>query len=118
MNSNILAYAIYLSATLYIIYWLGRLFHRNGRIFILQLYEGNAEATDTINNILLVAYYLFNIGYAFLMLRYWEKVTTTAALIASLSSNLGRLILILALTHYSNLFLIYRLSRKHHTFTS
>lgn len=117
MNSNIIAYIIYISATVYIIYWLGRLFHRNGRVFILQLYEGDAEATDTINNILLLAYYLFNIGYAFLKLRTWEQVRSPALLISSVGYNLGLLILILAVTHYFNMLLIYFLSKKHHTFT-
>lgn len=117
MNSNIIAYIIYIVFTLYIIYWLGRQFHRNGRVFILQLYQDDKDATDTINNILLVAYYLFNIGYAFLKLKAWEKVLSTAQLISSLSYHLGILILILALTHYFNMLIIYFLSKKHHTFT-
>lgn len=117
MNSNIIAYLIYIIVTLYIIYWLGRMFHRNGRVFILQLYEGDTEATDTINNILLIAYYLFNIGYAFLKLRTWEKVWSAAQLVSSLSHHLGLLILILAVTHYFNMLLLYFLSKKHHTFT-
>jgi hypothetical protein len=117
MNSNIIAYIIYIAATLYIIYWLSKVFHRNGRVFILQLYTGDTEATDTINNILLIAYYLFNIGYAFLQLKTWEPIRSPAQLISSLSYNLGLLILILAVTHYFNMLLIYILSKKHHTFT-
>ena len=117
MNSNILAYVIYLAATLYIIYWLGKVFHRNGRVFILQLFNGDAEGTDTINNILLVAYYLFNIGYAFLRLKTWQPIRAPAQLISSLGYNLGLLILILAITHYFNILLIYILSKKQHTFT-
>lgn len=119
MNSNILAYMIYIGITLFIIYRIGQLFHQNGRVFILQLYRGDTKTCDTINNILLLAYYLFNMGYAFVTLRYWEKVLSTSQLIASLGEHIGILILILATTHYFNMFLIYRLSKKHHkTFTS
>jgi len=113
MNHNIVAYIIYISLTVYIIAWVGRLFHRNGRTFILQLYKGDAPATDTINNLLLVAYYLFNTGYAFLKLRNWEKVWSPAQLITSLSHHIGVLVLILAVTHYFNMLLIYLLSKKH-----
>ena len=113
MNQNILAYIIYISITIYIIVWVGRLFHRNGRLFILQLYKGDADGTDTVNNILLLAYYLFNIGYAFLKLKTWEVVADAAGLIASLAYYLGTLILILAVTHYFNMLIIYFLSKKH-----
>lgn len=119
MNSNILAYIFYIVITLFIIYRIGKMFHQNGRIFILQLYRGDAPATDTINNILLVAYYLFNMGYAFVTLRYWEKVVSVGQLITSLGEHIGILVLILAITHYFNMFTIYQLSKKHDkTFTS
>jgi magnesium-transporting ATPase (P-type) len=118
MNSNITAYIIYITLTIYIIFWIGRMFHRNGRVFILQLYHGDVQGTDTINNILLIAYYLFNIGYAFMRLRMWEEIRSPDELISSIGYHLGLLILILAVTHYFNMLIIYFLSKKHKTFTS
>lgn len=112
MNYNILAYIIYLSIMIFIIVYVGRLFYNNGRVFILGLFKGNAEQTDNLNKILLLAYYLFNIGYAFTKLHYWTKVTDTALLISSLSSNLSLLILMLALMHYFNMALVYYLSHR------
>jgi hypothetical protein len=117
MNSNIIAYIVYLVLMIYIIYWLGRLFHSNGRIFILQMFKGDTDFADTTNNILLVAYYLFNMGYAFLKLRSWERIRSPAQLIDSIAGNIGILILILALTHYFNMLLIYFLAQKHKTLT-
>lgn len=117
MNSNITAYIIYITLTVYIIFWIGRMFHRNGRLFILQLYKGDEHGTDIINNILLVAYYLFNIGYAFMKLRTWGKIRSPATLISSVSYHLGILILILAVTHYFNMLIIYFLSKKHNSLT-
>ena len=113
MNYNIAAYIIYICITIYIIVWVGRMFHGNGRVFILQLYKGDEEGTDTVNNILLIAYYLFNIGYAFLKLKAWEVVNNASELISSLAYYLGTLILILAVTHYFNMLIIYFLSKKH-----
>jgi len=91
------------------------MFHSNGRVFILKLFKGETEATDTMNNILLIAYYLFNIGYAFLQLKMWEQIVSLPQLIASLSEQIGILILILAVTHYFNMLLIYMLSKKQHS---
>lgn len=112
MNANASAYIIYLLITLYIIYWVGKLFHRNGRVFILSLYLGNEARTDATNNLLLVAYYLFNIGYAFLSIQNWDYIRSYTEATASLSYRVGLLILILAITHYCNMLLIYILSQK------
>lgn len=117
MNSNIIAYIVYLALMVYIIYWLGRMFHSNGRVFILQMYKGDDSFTDTTNNILLIAYYLFNMGYAFLKLRSWEQIRSPAQMIDSIAGNIGILILILAVTHYFNMLLIYFLAKKHKTLT-
>jgi hypothetical protein len=111
MNYNIVAYIIYLAMTIFIIVYVGRLFYINGRVFILALFKGDAELTDNVNNILLIAYYLFNIGYAFITLRHWSQISNLQTLISSVSGNVGILVLILATTHYMNMGLIYYLSR-------
>jgi hypothetical protein len=119
MNYNILSYLLYGCITFYIIYYVGKLFHRNGRIFILRLFQGNESLTDTTNNILLLAYYLFNIGYAVMQFSFWGKVSGIHTLISTISMKTGVLILILALTHYFNILLIYFLSnRNNHLLTS
>src|SRR5205085_5410104 len=110
MNYNILSYSLYGCITVYIIYYVGKLFHCNGRVFILRLFHGNESLTDTTNNILLLAYYLFNIGYAVMQFSYWEKVSGINTMISSISMKTGTLILILATTHYFNILLIYILS--------
>ena len=112
MNYNIFSYLIYGCMTIYIIYCVGKLFHRNGRIFILRLFRQNEALTDTTNNLLLLAYYLFNIGYAILQFSFWEKVSGLRSMIASISMKTGFLILILAVTHYFNMMLIYFLSKR------
>ena len=112
MNFNITAYIVYTLAMFFIIYRLGKMFHTNGRVFILRLYRGNEAATDSINNLLLIAYYLFNMGYVFLKLKTWEKVQSLGQFTGSLSSNIGLLVLMLALLHYMNMLVIYLLSKK------
>ncbi|WP_300596991.1 hypothetical protein [Niabella sp.] len=112
MNYNILAYCIYASITIYIICWVGRLFHRNGRIFILRLFHYHAAQADATNNILLIAYYLFNIGYAIVQFSNWKTVLTIPMLIASIAGKTAILVSILAMTHYFNMGLIYLLSRR------
>ena len=119
MNYNLAAYFIYLVMTIFIIVFVGRYFYRNGRIFILSLMKDDAVTTDHLNNILLVAYYLFNIGYAFVKLRFWQKIDNPDMLVSSIANNLSILIFILASTHYMNMILIWYLSRsKKHFLTT
>ena len=112
MNYNVGAYIIYLALMIFIIVYVGRYFYNNGRIFILSLLKGNVSLTDYINKLLLVAYYLFNIGYTFIKLKHWQKIGSIEALLSSLSVNMGVLILILAFTHYGNMLAIYFLSKS------
>jgi hypothetical protein len=111
MNYNIAAYLAYLVLIIFIIVYVGRLFHKNGQLFILSLFENDVALTDKVNNILLIAYYLFNIGYAFITLRNWEKELNLQTLISSVSYNTGMLIFILSVTHYFNMAMIYFLSK-------
>lgn len=112
MTYNVVAYIVYISLMIFIIVYMGRHFYNNGRIFILSLLNSNALLTDYINRLLLIAYYLFNIGYAFIKLNHWQTVTGIEVLFSSLSVNMGVLILILALTHYLNMGAIFFLSKS------
>ncbi len=112
MNYNVTAYIIYLIITFFVIVFVGKLFYKNGRVFILALMRDDAPATDQLNNILLVAYYLFNIGYAFVKLHLWQKIENLAMLVASIANNISLLIFILASTHYINMMLIWYLSKS------
>jgi hypothetical protein len=70
--------------------------------------------TDTTNNILLLAYYLFNIGYADVQFSSWKKISGIDDMIASVATKTGILVIILAVTHYFNICLIYILSKKNY----
>ncbi|WP_018628472.1 hypothetical protein [Niabella aurantiaca] len=112
MNYNIPAYIIYAAITIYIIYWVGRLFHKNGRVFILRIFLGHAAQADATNNIILTAYYLFNTGYAIVQFSNWQAVQNLQMLIASIAGKTGILVGILAVTHYFNMLLVYILSKR------
>lgn len=112
MNYNVVSYCIYSLITIFIIYKVGKLCYTHGRVFILQLFEGDESVTDTTNNILLMAYYLFNVGYAIIQFSYWVKVNNLAELISSIAMKSGVLIIILAVTHYCNTATLFLLSKK------
>jgi len=118
MNFNVAAYIVYGILTVFMIVVVGRMFYRNGRVFILGLMRDDAATTDQLNHLLLVTYYLFNIGYAFVKLRFWQKVGNLEMLVSSIANNMSVLIFILASTHYMNMLLIWFLSRSKKSLTN
>ena len=112
MNYNVGAYIVFLTLMIFLIVYVGRYFYTNGRVFIISLFNGQEALADQVNRLLLIGYYLLNIGYAFLKLRQWEKIGGLEAMVSSVAGNIGALIFILALIHYCNMLVIYLLSRS------
>ncbi len=117
MNFNILAYIIYGLLTSYIILWIGRQFHRNGRIFIVSLFGQDTSLADTTNNLLLMGYYLFNIGYAIIQFSYWNQIQSVDELISSIALKTGRLLFVLVGLHYLNILGIYLFAKRKNSLT-
>lgn len=118
MNYNILAYCIYIIATILLIYGLGKYFHKNGRIFIFYLFHQQTNITDSTNNILLILYYLLNMGYAVVQLYLWQRITSLSLLLSSLIEKLSFILIILACIHYLNMLIIYIYSKKNNKYQS
>lgn len=109
---NTIAYIIYLLVTYLITVRVGFIFYRNGRVFILGLLHNDAQLTDYINRILLVGYYLLNLGYAALMLRSWDTIDTWTELLVSIGTKTGQIMLTLAIIHFMNMAVIYIISKR------
>ena len=112
---NTAAYIVYLFITYIITVHVGMVFYRNGRQFILRLFDNDEKLTDSINNILLAGYYLLNLGYAALMIRLWKTLHTWTERFVSISSMTGKIMLGLAGMHFFNMAVILFISyRKRH----
>lgn len=109
---NTLAYIIYLLITYLITVRVGFIFYRNGRVFILDLLQQNGPLTDAINRILLIGYYLVNLGYAALMISTWSTIVSWTALLLSITVMTGKILLTLAVMHYFNMIVIYFISKR------
>lgn len=109
---NILAYAFYLAITYLITFKAGLIFYKNGYLFILNLLSNNVQLTTFINKILLIGYYLLNVGYACITLSYWQTIHTATELVESVIQKTGFIVITLAAVHSFNMFTIYILSKK------
>ena len=69
MNYMVITYSLYLIISVSITIWVARTLHRNGRIFLVDSFLGNEKLADSVNHLLVVGFYLINIGYVTLALK-------------------------------------------------
>lgn len=108
----ITTYAIYLGLSTALTIWVAHTLHRNGRIFLVDAFRGNEPLADSVNHLLVVGFYLINIGYVALALRYGDKPADAAAAIEYLSTKVGLVLLVLGAMHFMNLFVFARLRAR------
>jgi hypothetical protein len=102
MNYIIITYSFYLIITICVTVWVARTLFKNGKVFLIDIFHGNQELADSVNNLLLVGFYLINLGYA----------VYTLQVIEELSIKIGLIILILGGMHFFNLYIFFNLRKK------
>jgi hypothetical protein len=112
MNLNIIGYTIYLIITSIIIIKVGRICYNNGNIFVSALIPDHEELCHKANQILLVGYYLLNLGYCAMTLISWEKILSFDQLIEVISLKSAIIIGTIAIMHYINIIVITKFIQK------
>jgi hypothetical protein len=92
--------------------WVARTLHRNGRIFLVECFRGNAELADSVNHLLVVGFYLINIGYVALALKYGVAAEDAQRALETLSTKVGLVLLVLGFMHFFNLAVFALLRRR------
>ncbi|MBX6316345.1 MAG: hypothetical protein IRY99_26055 [Isosphaeraceae bacterium] len=106
------AYLGYLAISIALTVWVARTLMRNGRVFLIDCFLANEELADAVNHLLVVGFYLINVGYMTLALRYGEKPNDLAGVIEILSTKVGFVLLVLGGMHFFNLYLFSRFRRR------
>ena len=115
MNFNIISYLVYIPIIFFITVKVGWVLYKNGEVFLYSILSNDIEVAENINRILLIGYYLINLGAATITIAFWDTVETSYEMVNTLSDVLGKTILLLALMHYNNIFWIKFLNRKKQT---
>ncbi|WP_295717303.1 hypothetical protein [Mucilaginibacter sp.] len=112
MNYFILTYLVYLLVSIALTVWVARVLFKNGRIFLVDIFHGNNELADSVNKLLVVGFYLINIGYMSLALKETGGIPNTQVVVEVLSYKLGWIILILGAMHFLNLVVFFKLRNR------
>lgn len=112
-NYLVISYLLYLLISIGLTVWVARVLFKNGRVFLLDVFHDNVSITDAVNKLLVVGFYLINVGYITLTLK--EKGTYLpdfASALEFLSVKVGIITLILGGMHFLNLIIFFRLRKR------
>lgn len=112
MNYLVATYILYLVISVALTVWVARTLHKNGRIFLVDAFHGNESLADSINHLLVVGFYLINIGYVSLALKYGEKAASLDQLFEALSTKVGAVLIILGGMHFFNLYIFSKMRKR------
>jgi len=112
MDIKVLTYLIYLALSIALTIWVAHTLHKNGRVFLVEVFDRNEPLADSVNHLLVVGFYLINLGFISLALRLGYEVVGTGAAIEALSRKVGMVLLVLGGMHFFNLFVFTRLRSR------
>lgn len=106
------SYFSYLAISIGITIWVARTLHQNGRVFLLDAFHGNADLADSVNHLLVVGFYLINLGYIALALSTTSPMSTLRQAIELESVKIGVVLLILGAMHFFNILVFAKMRRR------
>ncbi len=107
-----ISYVLYLVIALAITVWVARTLSKNGIVFLVQCFGQNEELARSTNHLLVVGFYLINIGFITLTLSYAGEPQTVSGAMRFLAGKVGLAVMVLGGMHFFNMAMIARFGRK------
>lgn len=111
MESNVyvmIVYVAYATVAIALTAFLARTLFRNGGVFLRDVFGDRAGVADAVNWLLVVGFYMFNLGYALYTLQSSRGLDALGAL-QFFVNRVGALLLVLAVMHLINVFVFWRI---------
>ncbi|RYD23202.1 MAG: hypothetical protein EOP88_05105 [Verrucomicrobiaceae bacterium] len=112
MNATVTTYGLYLLIALPLTIWVARNLFRNGRIFLVDCFHGNESLADSVNQLLVMGFYLINFGFVALYLKLSQEVIDVRGIFEALSGKLGIVLLVLGGMHFFNLLVFTKMRKR------
>ncbi len=112
MNLIILTYSLYLIISIALTVWVAHTLSKNGRIFLVDCFHQNTALADSVNHLLVVGFYLINLGFIALHLKLGIQIQEARGVFEALSGKLGIVLLALGAMHFFNLLVFMKVRRR------
>ncbi|MFI5490911.1 hypothetical protein [Actinoplanes sp. NPDC051859] len=110
MDHKIWMYLVYLAISIGLTVWVATTLTRNGLVFLEDVFQ-DTRLAQAVNHLLVMGFYLLNLGYVAVAMASGGSLTTVASALEKLSTKLGLVLLVLGLLHVLNVFFLGRYRR-------
>lgn len=112
MSYAITSYVLYLVLTIGLTIWVASTLFKSGRVFLVDIFSGNQEFANSVNRLLVVGFYLINLGFAVSSLDAIGSVNDLSDLFIRLSKRVGIITLILGGMHFLNIYVFFQIRKS------
>ncbi len=112
MDLKVVAYLLYLLITVPITIWVGLTLSRNGKLFLIDVFDGNEGLAGAVNHLLVVGFYLLNLGFVALHLTNGHDISSGQLVVEQLSFKVGTALFVLGIVHLLNVLVFSRMRRR------
>ena len=113
MTPIVWTYIVYVALSIPLTIWVAHTLHKNGRVFLIDSFRGNEQLADSVNHLLVVGFYLINIGYVALALKERIAPTDVREMLETISRKIGVVMLVLGVMHFFNIFVFRKCAGAH-----
>lgn len=108
----LVSYSAYLLVSIGLTVWVAQTLSKNGLVFLVECFGHDRTLAESTNHLLVVGFYLVNLGWILLTLRFGTPPETPVEAIQFLSSKVGIVVVALGLMHFFNMNAIAKFGRK------
>jgi hypothetical protein len=112
MDWTVGTYVVYLIVAVPLTIWVASTLSLNGRVFLADVFTGNEGLATAVNKLLVVGFYLLNLGFVSLYLRIGTPVLDLRGLFEELSVKIGVVTITLGLVHFLNVYVFNSIRRR------
>lgn len=113
MNALVMSYVLYVVAATALTTLVGTTLSKHGRVYLAEVFSHDVRVARSVNQLLVVGFYLVSFGFVALTLTTDTVVRDTADIFELLSVKLGIVALGLGALHLGNVALFNRIRRRY-----
>ncbi len=106
------SYLAYLVIAIGMTAWVARTLSKNGEVFLIDCFGHDEKLARSTNHLLVVGFYLVNIGFILLTISLGSEPTTWPEAIRFVATKVGLAVLVLGFWHFFNMNAIAKFGRK------
>ncbi|HEX9536861.1 MAG TPA: hypothetical protein VGA04_01650 [Streptosporangiaceae bacterium] len=108
----VVTYVAYLTISVALTVFVGSALSRSGRVFLQDVFAGQAAPAQAVSRLLVVGFYLLNLGFVTLTMRMSGEIGSARQVIQVLSLKIGEVLLVLGALYLANISFLTRLRRR------